>query len=133
MRLRMVGRQTFTQNHRFLSMAPWQALSVKMRGVCEKHPLSLRLQGFSAVWDASGTVLTCVEQQKHAQHRSIIIAVAVASAAVLAVALIVWRQYLRTRPRWLREGVLQVCAQLLLASQHPLLRPRYCKVQLPSA
>jgi hypothetical protein len=80
-------------------------------------PCLCALQGFSAVWD--GTVLTCVEQQKHAQHRSIIIAVAVASAAVLAVALIVWRQYLRTRPRWLRERVLQVRATLC-ASQHSL-------------
>lgn len=35
-------------------------------------------------------------------------AVAVASAAVLAVALVVWLQYTRTRPRWLRERLLQV-------------------------
>jgi hypothetical protein len=87
---------------------------VKLRGVCEKkHALLCDLQGFSAVWDASGTVLTCVEQQKHAQHKSVIVAVAVAVAAVLAVALIVWRQYLRTRPRWLRERVLQVGRSLL--------------------
>lgn len=72
--------------------------------------MHLVLQGFRPVWDATSTIMTCVEQQQAStQNRSIIIAAAIASAAVLAVALIVWRQYLRTRPRWLRERTLQVC------------------------
>lgn len=69
----------------------------------------MAVQGFSAVWDETGTVLKCIPESKHSQHRSIIIAVAVAAAAVLAVALVVFMQYLRTRPRWLRERILQVC------------------------
>lgn len=105
-------------------MALWQVASVKTSEFV-RACLSLRLQGFSAVWDASGTVLACLEQQNNAQHRSIIIAVAVAAAAVLAVALIVWRQYLRTRPRWLRERVLQVRATFP-ATQHPLHGPLHC-------
>lgn len=66
------------------------------------------MQGYTAVWDDSSTVLTCVEEKKGAQHKSIIIACAVAAVAVLAAALLLWRQYLRTRPRWLRERLLQV-------------------------
>lgn len=66
------------------------------------------LLGFRPVWDDTRTVMRCVEQQQSStQNRSIIIAAAIASAAVLAVALVVWRQYLRTRPRWLRERTLQ--------------------------
>lgn len=60
------------------------------------------------MWDDSGTILTCVEEKKVAQHKGIIIACAVAGVAVLAAALLLWRQYLRTRPRWLRERLLQV-------------------------
>lgn len=65
-------------------------------------------QGWAPRWDDTGTVLSCVPELKSTQHRSIIIAVVVASAAVLIVAFLVWRQYLRTRPRWLRERMLQV-------------------------
>jgi hypothetical protein len=71
--------------------------------------VGVAVQGFSAVWDDTGTVLKCIPESKHSQHRSIIIAVAVAAASVLAVALVVFMQYLRTRPRWLRERILQVC------------------------
>lgn len=82
--------------------------------------LALRCQGFTESWDSTGTVLTCVPEQKNFQHKGIIIAVVVASAAVLAVAFIVWRQYLRTRPRWLRERLLQVRARLCgQPGQHP--------------
>jgi hypothetical protein len=70
------------------------------------------VQGFNAVWDETGTVLKCNPDTKHAQHKSIIIAVAVAAAAVLAVALVVFMQYLRTRPRWLRERILQVWSRV---------------------
>lgn len=79
---------------------------------CSPHllvtPAYFALQGYTAVWDDSSTVLTCVEEKKGAQHKSIIIACAVAAVAVLAAALLLWRQYLRTRPRWLRERLLQV-------------------------
>jgi hypothetical protein len=64
------------------------------------------LLGYAEVWDATGTVLTCVPERK--EHRATIIACVLASTAVLVVGLLVWWQYLRTRPRWLRERLLQV-------------------------
>lgn len=66
------------------------------------------LQGYDEVWSAEQTVLTCVPARRDTGQRATIIAAVVASAAVLAVALAVWMQYLRTRPRWLRERILQV-------------------------
>lgn len=77
------------------------------------------VQGWTPRWDDTGTVLRCVPELKSTQHRSIIIAVVVASAAVLLVAVLVWRQYLRTRPRWLRERMLQVSSSYSVASNSP--------------
>lgn len=70
------------------------------------------LQGYKAVWLANGTVMEC----HHAgfQTPTAIIVGVVAAAAVLIIGLLAWWQYLTTRPRWLRERILQVgfCEQL---------------------
>lgn len=65
------------------------------------------MQGYKGVWDANGTLLRCLEAGP--QTPTAIIVGVVAAAAVLIIALLAWLQYLTTRPRWLRERILQVC------------------------
>lgn len=64
------------------------------------------LQGYKGVWGDNGTLLTC-HPASHQAPTAIIVGV-VAAAAVLIIALLAWWQYLTTRPRWLRERILQV-------------------------
>lgn len=66
------------------------------------------MQGYKAQWSANNTVLNCVPAA-HQVPTHIIVGV-VAAAAVLIIALLAWWQYLTTRPRWLRERILQVCS-----------------------
>ncbi|WIA30200.1 hypothetical protein OEZ86_000292, partial [Tetradesmus obliquus] len=67
------------------------------------------LMGYRAEWDAHRTTLTCTPQppSSAADQRTAIIVSSIAGALVLALLLLVWRQYLTTRPRWLRERVMQ--------------------------
>jgi hypothetical protein len=57
------------------------------------------------VWGENNTVLTCVVRPP--QTPTAVIVGVVAAATVLLVGLLVWWQYLTTRPRWLRERIMQ--------------------------
>eukprot|EP00878_Enallax_costatus_P004317 GHUV01004548.1.p1 GENE.GHUV01004548.1~~GHUV01004548.1.p1 ORF type:complete len:1095 (+),score=312.31 GHUV01004548.1:392-3676(+) len=66
------------------------------------------LVGYTPVWNE--TVLKCVlaDDPGFATYkRTAVIVGSVAAAAVLIAAVIVWRQYLATRPAWLRERLMQ--------------------------
>lgn len=66
-------------------------------------------QGYNDVWGMNGTILQCVEAP--AVDRRTLTAVAAVSAvaglALLAALLLLGQLYLRTRPKWLRERVMQ--------------------------
>lgn len=68
--------------------------------------LCCALQGYKPVWLANGTVMEC--HHAGTQTPTAIIVGVVAAAAVLIIGLLAWWQYLTTRPRWLRERILQV-------------------------
>jgi hypothetical protein len=55
------------------------------------------------------TILTCVAEPPPSAgyQRTAVIVSSVAGALVLCLLLLVWRQYLTTQPRWLRERVMQ--------------------------
>ena len=65
------------------------------------------MQGYRGVWENNGTVLKCYPAG-HQAPTAIIVGV-VAAAAVLIIGLLALWQYLTTRPRWLRQRILQVC------------------------
>jgi len=68
------------------------------------------VQGYSESWSANGTRLSCIDEQQ-ASNRTITIVVACvasfAGAVILFALLLVWLLYLRTKPRWLRERIMQ--------------------------
>jgi hypothetical protein len=68
-----------------------------------------RLQGYRAEWNEHSTILTCLPEASSsaAYQRTAVIVSSIAGALVLGLLLLVWRQYLTTRPRWLRERVMQ--------------------------
>jgi hypothetical protein len=67
------------------------------------------LQGFGEVWSANSTVLKCVELPSSDKRSTIIVAVisAVAGLALLSAVLLVAQLYMRTRPKWLREHIME--------------------------
>jgi hypothetical protein len=69
----------------------------------------LRLQGYGEVWSANSTVLKCVELPSSDKRTTIIVAVisAVAGLALLSAVLLVAQLYMRTRPKWLREHIME--------------------------
>jgi hypothetical protein len=70
----------------------------------------MTLQGFREVWSVNHTVLACVDHQGGMDKRTIIAVTcisAVAGLALLASLILLAQLYLRTRPRWLRERVMQ--------------------------
>jgi hypothetical protein len=67
---------------------------------------SCAAQGYDGTWVDNGTVLKCYPASY--QTPTAIIVGVVAAAAVLIIGLLAWWQYLTTRPRWLRERILQV-------------------------
>lgn len=69
-------------------------------------PSGLVLQGYQGVWEHNGTTLKCYPAG-HQAPTAIIVGV-VAAAAVLIIGLLALWQYLTTRPRWLRQRILQV-------------------------
>lgn len=71
------------------------------------------LQGYRGVWENNGTTLKCYPAGNQAPT-AIIVGV-VAAAAVLIIGLLALWQYLTTRPRWLRQRILQVGICLALS------------------
>lgn len=66
------------------------------------------LQGYAAVRNATNLQCVAAEDSGFATYkRTAVIVGSVAAAAVLVAAMIVWRQYLATRPAWLRERLVQ--------------------------
>eukprot|EP00878_Enallax_costatus_P010339 GHUV01010792.1.p1 GENE.GHUV01010792.1~~GHUV01010792.1.p1 ORF type:complete len:435 (+),score=60.06 GHUV01010792.1:1207-2511(+) len=67
------------------------------------------LQGYSPVWDANGTIMKCVEAPAVDKRTVIMVSAisAVAGLALLAVLVLLAQLYLRTRPKWLRERIMQ--------------------------
>lgn len=67
------------------------------------------VQGYSETWTNNGTRLICVEQPAGSRTTTIVVAcvASVAGAAILFALLLVWLLYLRTKPRWLRERIMQ--------------------------
>jgi hypothetical protein len=67
------------------------------------------LQGFGEVWSANNTVLRCFELPSSDKRTTIIVAVisAVAGLALLSALLLVVQLYMRTRPKWLREHIME--------------------------
>jgi hypothetical protein len=61
------------------------------------------------VWSANNTVLKCVELPSSDKRTTIIVAVisAVAGLALLLAVLLVAQLYARTRPKWLREHIME--------------------------
>lgn len=62
------------------------------------------------MWDETSTNLTCVAADWSGlatYKRTAVIVSSLAGVAVLVAAVIVWRQYVSTRPQWLRERIMQ--------------------------
>lgn len=69
-------------------------------------------QGYQEVRSNNNTVLECVLRPQ--QPPIPIIVGVIAAAAVIIIGLLAWWQYLTTRPRWLRERILQVGGSCLV-------------------
>lgn len=63
------------------------------------------LLGFKPQWEANETVLRCLPDDSTSARNTYILAAVGAFAAIVvaAAAAFAWRQYLQTRPRWVRE------------------------------
>jgi len=66
-------------------------------------------QGYSESWSRNGTKLVCIEQPNADKRITILVGAisGVVGLALLCTVLVLARLYLRMRPRWLRERIMQ--------------------------